>query len=303
MITSLLVPLQVVMLAASSATPAITSGVTPITATRYEYSTQSQSGGGAPKTVSRMVNTIAGEKFFRTEVVESEVPPGFGMYEAGSYMVSEDGGRHMYSVNTAKNEFFEVDTKQLLKSSTGMLDALNNGGLGAKMSMSGFKIDVTDLGPGEVILGRPTQHWHTRQTMNMTMVMGKDSIVISTETTTDAFYGKDTPHFSTVPQAAKDTAPVDPYGMFGTPEEVAKARAAMKRLPSGMPLRSVAVTIGGFGAMQMKSTNTTEITKIETVQVEPDFFQVPRGFAKVDMPVMELPGVMLRPPAEIPNKK
>jgi hypothetical protein len=302
MITSLLVPFQVVMLAASSATPSVTSVPAPITATRYEYFTHSEPGAGAPQIVFRMINTNAGEQFMRMEVVESAVPPGFGMFETGTYMISDDGGRHTYTVNPVKHEYSELDSKKMLENAEGTMSALNSGSLGARMLTSGLKIDVADLGAGETILGHPTNHWRTVQTTKMTMVMGKDSIAVLTETTTDAFFGTDLPYLAR-PDKRKDTTSTNPYTMLGTPEEAAKAKAEMNRLPSGMPLRNVAVTVSAFGPMKTRNTNTTEITKIETVQVEPAFFQVPKGFTKVEMPSLELPPDMIRPPAEMPRKK
>lgn len=273
MIVSLLVSLQLVALA----TPAQRVESVPISATRYEYSTESKSEGPtAVNSSGRYVATYT-DKHFRVDVLESTGADTPGKPAAGSFMLSRD--RHVYSIDTVKHEYYEFSPEKLKQQMGEMMKAVP----GMQMKFSGFKFDVTDLGDGENILGHPTRKWKIRQLMNVTTIMMGDTISISMETTQETWSAKDI-FGPGNPMTSADSGAVSMFGDMIPSAELAALRASMAKMPTGIPLKSTSHTTSYFGPMDVTLTMSTQVTKIEKVTVSSSIFDLPEGYKQVDLP-------------------
>jgi hypothetical protein len=276
MIVSLLVPLQVLALAA----PAHRSDSALIQATRYEYSTESKSEGPtAANTSGRYVATFT-DRHFRVDVLESTGPDTPGKPSAGSFMLSRD--RQVYSIDTVKHEYYEFSPEKLKQQMGEMMKAVP----GMQMKFSGFKFDVTDLGDGENILDHPTRRWKIRQLMNVTTIMMGDTISISMETTQETWSAKDM-FGPGNPMTSVDSGAVSVFGDLIPAAELAGLRASMAKMPKGLPLKSASHTTSYFGPMDVTLTMNTQVTKIEKVRVPASLFELPKGYKLVDLPTLK----------------
>jgi hypothetical protein len=263
MLAALLIPLQ---LAAT------------IAATRYESTTQSESTGAVPRLSQRSVFTTSGHDA-RIDVIERTGPTSPTDFMMGSYTVVRGGEKKMYSVDTVKHEYYELDPAVMKAQLREMMKGL----AGMGMKFSSFTIKVEDMGDGEIITGHPTRHWRIQNTIEMSAAMGGDTFQLRMDVTGDNFYAKDITNPKD-PTVASDSAIMVQFGDFIPEQDAAKIRAEMSRLPQTPQLKSVSKMNSRMGPTDMTVTTTNLVTKIETVNVPRSFFDLPKHYKKVEMP-------------------
>ncbi len=70
-----------------------------------------------------------------------------------------------------------------------------------------------------------------------------------------------------------------------------KTVAAYARLPKTVTLKTVQKGSFAIGPMDMSTTTTTEVTKIEKGKFSESLFQVPKGYKLVEMPFPKMPAM------------
>jgi hypothetical protein len=273
MIVSLLVPLQVLALAA----PAPRSDSALVQATRYEYSTESKSEGPAPMQMSGDYAVTYTDRNSRIDVLKTTGPQAPGKQSAGSFTLNTD--QHVYSVDPEKREYSEVSPENL-KAQTGELMKTMKG---MQLKFSDFKFDVTDLGDGEPLLGHPTTRQKIKQRMTVTAVIVGDTVAITVESTQETWKAKDL-RGAIDPTIAADTSLSSPFGDIIPQADIDKLKAAMEKVPKGLPLKSVTHTTSYLGPMEINVTMNMVVTKIERVSVPVSLFELPSGYKLVDLP-------------------
>ena len=206
----------------------------------------------------------------------------------GSYRLAIDGGRRMIVVDTVKREYYEMNYAQMAGMGAEVSKMMTS--MGMKMSAVGF--DAKDLGDGGVILGHPTTHWKTHQTMTTSMQVEGDTVAMTADMFIDTWY-------------ATDVKPVTPQGPLNSyPGELDSAAMSMmrgvmgesaekilenyKRMPRTIPLKVEIKGSMNMGEMDVMTGTTREVTKLERGKFDPALFEVPKGYKPVDNPMKKL---------------
>jgi hypothetical protein len=269
MIAALLVPLQ---LAAT------------LTVTRYESTAETRMSPNAVSVV-RSVVTAAGRDV-RTDILERTGPRSPGFESEGSYTLLRGKDMKMFSVDTAKHTYYELDLAKMQAQLNNMMKSS-----GATMKVSRFEFTVEDIGDGEIILGHPTRHWRIRQSMDMRMGVDAETMAVTTENTIDSYYAKDL-KLPKEPIGDGDTASLRVFRNLIPESDAGKMRAQLERLPKTLALRSIAKGTSGVATMKTATSSSTNVTKIETLKVPASIFEIPAGYKQVPMP--DLAGMMPR---------
>lgn len=192
-------------------------------------------------------------------------------------MIVSDSGRTITYLDTKNSQYMTFRPAEMLTQVQEM---------GAvKMDFTGSEAIVTRLGAGPAILGHPTVRYRvvTRMTMTITGMGQQQSVRIAS--TTDYHYPTDiTSNFNPF----SGITGTDMLGMFGgnSRELAAKLKAAEAKLPKAPPLRTrTTATVTTQGVNQVTKTST-EVTSVRWVNADPKVFEIPAGYAAVQMPTM-----------------
>ncbi len=206
----------------------------------------------------------------------------------GSYTITLDNGRVMYGVNPAKREYYTTTLEEMGNSISQMSRMLG----GAQVKFSGMKVKIDSLGAGQVVLGHQTTHWKIQQTMTMSIAMQGDTLAMTSETTADSFFATDIAH----PPAPKGSmAPAVDNQILAFSLEMLGADsvrtvAQLARLPKTLLLKSVQQTAMMTGMMDIVSTTTRVVTRLQKQRPNESLFLVPKDYKLVAAP---LPGAGL----------
>ena len=260
MLATLLIPLQL---------------VATLTATQYETTTESESGA-APATIARTLTTVGGGNV-RFEVIgRSEGRPS-RLSSANSYMLLRIKEMKMYSIDTTKHEYSEVDVAAMQSQLISMMKAA-----GGDMKFSDIDYKVDDLGDGGVILGHPTRHWRMKQSMTVTTTMNSASTSVGIESAADLYFARDV-SLPNNPAGPLDTSSLAQFRNLTPETNLIKARAELSRLPRNLLLRSIVKSKTRVPSAETETTSTTNVTRLETVNVPASILEIPRGYKKVEM--------------------
>lgn len=283
-------------LASTAAPPPDVRYQSLVSAVRYEHVMEMKGEGGPgmtadsapPKQAKSRLATVYANGNLRVDLLETSAQSP-GAIGKSSYILSRNGGKEQYMVDTVKREYYALDTDSILSKAVGTKDPVAE--LGIKVS--GVNVSVDEVGAGERFLGYATRHWRTRYQMTLSAALFGDSVSATADITDDSYYSHDVP-FPANPIMRRDAMLVTPLANLIPGTESAKVTAAYAKLPKTAPLKSTARISLAFGPMEITLVSTDEITKIEQVNVPASFFEIPAGFKKVDPPVPELP----KPPAQ-----
>ncbi len=242
--------------------------------------------GGAADRSSRTRMTTVGDKV-RIDAVEGSSPQILST-TGTAYSLALGNGVELYTIDTARKEYSRLDLAEIKKMMSNAMSMLGQ----LEMNVSGSKFEVDSLGPGETVLGHPTQRWRSVQSMTIAAAVGTDTMSMSMENRTESLYARDVEALSGTTMPGQDS--LMSMGMFEglLTDEITKTMMdAYRKLPKGMPIRSVATSAMMSGIADFTIVTTTEVAKIEKVKVPASFFEVPKGYTQVDA---DLPG--LKPP-------
>lgn len=226
--------------------------------------------------------TVMGDRI-RIDAIEGSSPQVLST-SASAYSLSV-GGVELYTIDTVKKEYSRIDVAEMKKVMSNAMSMLGE----LQMKVSGSKFEVDSLGPGEVVLGHPTQRWKSLQSMTIAASLGADSMAMSMENRTESLYAADVSALSAVGIPGQDS--LTSFGAFGsliTDEMLERMMTAYRRLPKGMPIRSVTTSIMMTGISDITMVTTTEVQKIEKAMVPASFFELPKNYKQVDL---DLPGL------------
>ena len=215
---------------------------------------------------------VEGEKG-RIEFTSSTNP----MAPAGSYLVTEDGGRTMILVNPEEETWSEWDLEALAQTAGSLLNSL--GGI-VKFDFDDLETRVLEEGPGEEILGRKTRFFkqETSYTMLVKVIGLKQRQ--ETETVTEMWLTDADPSHQ-VGLWLKNDPP-----KTGN-EDLDQMIAASMDFPEGIPLRTRTTTVmrqvNRKGKVKNKQTSVSDNRVIawENVDTSNIDFGVPSGFNEV----------------------
>jgi hypothetical protein len=235
---------------------------------------------------SRRIETPRG---MRTETLERT---GMKMPSSIPFAPSTDrynlalaDGRH-FTIDTVRKEYYEVDVNKLTAKGSPLSSMMSS----MNMKMTDSRMDAEDAGDGEVILGHPTSHWKIHATMTMTMIVNGDSVANTSEEFSDSYFSRDVKHvFNAVAKAGDrpdSTILSLASSLIG---DSATFAAVAKKLPKTIPLKRVEKISMMMGPMDVLSTITVEVTRIEQRSFDPSLFEIPKGYKKVEMPIPASP--------------
>ncbi len=191
-----------------------------------------------------------------------------------------------FIIDTVRKEYYQLDARKLMGKGSELSSMMSS--MNVKMSESAM--DAEDAGEGEVILGHPTSHWKIHSTMTMTMTVNGDSVANTSEEFADTYFSRDFKHVfkATVkPGDLPDSTMLSFAAAFRG--DSAKFREVAKKLPKTIPLKRVDKMSMMMGPMEILSTTTIEVTKIEQKSFDPSLFEIPKGYKKVEMPIPASP--------------
>jgi len=246
------------------------------------------SAKGLPTSLTVRTRTIESAGAIRVETLERSgmKASSFNPFnqEPGSYRITFADGR-MISVDTAKREYYEVDVTRMFKKDSPMMKMMAS--MNAKPSDG--KIEVSYKGPGDVILGHKTNQWQTHNVFTMSMVANGDTIAMTTDQFAIVSYADDIRHLvaPSVPGVTPDSEMVATFREFLGADSIATRE--MRKLPKTLPLRMVTNGSMSMGPIDMSTTVTMNVTRVERVSLDHSMFEIPKGYKKVEMPMMTPP--------------
>jgi hypothetical protein len=209
----------------------------------------------------------------------AHISPLSGPLESDSTasIIVTDSGKTVTYLDAKKSQYVTVRLMEMIARAKEMG--------GVTMEYSGTESRVDSLGTGPTILGHPTSHY--RVTMGTTMTISTVGMVhtVKLASLSDSYYAIDLKG-NLNPFASLNG--VDMLSIFGsTSKDFAdKMNAVQKKLPKGMPLRTLSsATMVDQG--QTKVTNATaDVTAIKWVTADPKAFEIPSMYTAVQLPGM-----------------
>lgn len=203
------------------------------------------------------------------------------MFQAGHYMLTQNGAQTMLLVNPEDKTFMEFDPLGMMQGAGSMLNAM--GGL-MSMEFSDPKVETLLDEDGGTLLGHATRHVRlkTSYTMFMKVIGMKRQSQI--ETIQDLWVAKgwtaDLGLGAWFRKAPPKTghAPLD------------KLVAAEWGRVEGVPLKSITVSTSNDGKKTTVTRTEMEVTKFEDTSVPAGTFELPAGYEKVENPMAALGG-------------
>ncbi|HEV7667215.1 MAG TPA: hypothetical protein VGS22_01745 [Thermoanaerobaculia bacterium] len=232
----------------------------------FRSTTSVESPRGPQKTV---VEAWADGDKGRVDFKESANP----ITEAGTYLLTRDGGRTLILVNPEEKAYGEMNLDAVL----GSLGAVM-GGMGPmlKIEISAPKVETLLDEEGPTLLGQPTRHLKFRTAYQMKVKvfgMGKASDVLTEEEfwVTDRLLDKSFAVWLRTNKPKTGNADLDRL--------IAGEMGKVK----GVPLKSVTVTTTTQGGKAQKTQSTMEVTALDTFEKAPVSFEVPAGYQQREM--------------------
>jgi hypothetical protein len=216
-----------------------------------------------------MIFTVAGDRM-RTEFVDAR--PGMS---AGAYFVVDATAGTMTMVDPGRKQAMIMDSR-------------SGAGIGAMGVSLGFKLDVsdvstnvTDLGPGESLIGRRTHKYHVSRSYQVAMSMLGRHSVTQTKDETDSWVTDDFAGQRAFEEFGRTFARSS--GML-TGSAAQKLMADADKLPKGIPLKQVVTSTVTTDKGETRTTTTTmEMVDFANGSFDESLFAVPAGYQVVDL--------------------
>lgn len=202
---------------------------------------------------------------------------GAAMFEAGSYMLTTDGGATVYLVNPGERAYSQLDVEQIFQSIGTAMNAI--GGL-VNMEFADFTSEKLLEEPGGDVLGYPTTHYRfkTGYTMRMAMLGMRRQSRIDTD------------------QEIWCTTAIDRRGfdLWLRPDRFRTGNADIDRLIEQqygdvdcLPLRTRMVTTATDADGRSETTTTvTEVTVLREDTPPSGTFDLPAGYRNEPLPTL-----------------
>lgn len=213
-----------------------------------------------------------------------------GFLAAGNYMVTIDGGEHLYLVNPSEQTYSPFNLGEMMNTVGAMMEGM---GEMIKMEFTDISTEKLSEGPGESILGYSTKHYQyrTAYTMNMAIMGMKQQQqvdMVQDLWVTDAFDPRSGFAVWMRPDKRMD-------GFIDGLDELMEAEFSKV---TGAPLKMVMVQnstgsggglLGRGGKEQTTTTTiTNEVTTLREESISGETFQVPAGYTETQLiPEME----------------
>ena len=202
----------------------------------------------------------------KVEFIESGSP----ITEAGSYLITKDGGKTVYLVNPKEKSYMKWDMESMMGMAGGAMKMMN-------MKFSEPKVEKLGEDNGGLVAGLPTTHYKVRTSYSMEMKfmgMRKSSAIVteediwSTSELVEAALGM---WFKKNPPKTGD-AQLDSL--------IAKQMDTVK----GFPLKRITVTTSTDEKGKSQVTKTVmEVKELQAMPVPASTFEIPAGYKETQM--------------------
>ena len=206
--------------------------------------------------------------------IEFEQSDASGLFTAGSYLLSNDGGETLYVVDPAERTIAAVDLAQIFQSIGAMTEA--TGGV-VQMEFSDFTSEQLGQEPGEEILGFPTTRYRFKTGYTMSIgVLG-----MRRENRTESEH-----EFH-----CTDELDAEGFAVWLRPDRFRTGNEDIDRLIEQqfasvdcLPLRNRSVTTMTSGRRNAStSTTTTEVTTLREDTPPEGAFVLPTGYTETSL--------------------
>ena len=233
---------------------------------RYEAVTKTDGQGGGNTKVEGWVSGEKAKILFR----DSDQP----LTEAGTYLLTRDGGKTIYLVNPEEKTYAEWDLQAML----GMAGALTGGAMGSLLKMDFSEPQVQQLADedGGTVAGHPTRHTKFRTSYTVTvkvMGMGNTSDVVTEQDlwTTDQLQDVGLGVWLRASPRSGN-------------EQLDKLIATEMKKVQGFPLKSVTVsTTKGKKGKETVTRTSMEVTALERADIADASFALPAGYEEIEL--------------------
>jgi len=199
---------------------------------------------------------------------------------ARSVMLTLDGGARTVVLDPARHEYFALDLAGAMRHAAEMQRAA-----GIETRLTDPTVRVEHVGPGEPVLGQPTDRWRISYGLTITVGAGggADAAALRTDVISDFWYGDtDFP-----PPTAAD-APNASMAQFADTTIGRRLAQASSELPHKVALRSTSTMTrsqGGGGTVLSQSTMTSEVVALTRGPLAPSLFEIPADYREVPWPL------------------
>jgi hypothetical protein len=234
----------------------------------YYYEAQTTAEGKGLSGVTLVQGWVDGQR----AKIEFQSRDATGLFEAGTYLLSNDAGRTVYWVNPTEKTVAQLDAEQMLKT----FGALTNATAGVvNIEFSDFTSENLGEAPGEPILGLPTTRHHHRTGYTMRIAV----LGIGQREHTDVeneFWCTD---------AIRDEG----FEVWLRPDRFRTGNEGFDRMIAQeyevvdcLPLRHRMVTkVTGQRGREMTTTTLTEVLAVRETTAPTGTFELPTGFETV----------------------
>jgi hypothetical protein len=201
-----------------------------------------------------------------------------GVLTDGEFLITRDTTTLLF--DPQKMQYAQVDPAKMMQGLSGVI-----GGLNAMMGVqaTNVKVDEAALGAGDKLGTFSTLKYRITEDYAVTLnVMGMGSSMTG-HTTTDYWFAQGGPPFVN-PFVAKGASPTQLPVNLG-PQYAAQMAAARAKLPAGVPVKTVVVTlITDANGNRTTTTTTWELTNVVIAAVPDGAFDTPAGYSQLTGP-------------------
>lgn len=266
--------ITVASLASAAACAAGLAAHASLAATYFESETMTR-GGGANQTMS--VRAWVDGPQAKIEFQETDQS---GLFGAGSYMLTQDGGSTIYLVDPAEQTYSEINLDELLGMAGSVMQA--TGGV-VQMEFSDFSNDKLAEEPGGEVLGFPTTRYEYQSGYTMSVgVLG---------------FKREMRNDMRQEFWCTDELDAEGFRVWLSPDRFRTGNAEIDELIETqyqdldcLPLRSRTTTTTSGQGPEATTETTSEVTVLRQDEaVDASTFEVPEGYTAVSF-MPELPG-------------
>ncbi len=231
------------------------------------------SNGFAGQSAGSLTSTVHAWVDGDSAKVEFQESAEAGLFKAGSYLVTQDGGETLYLVNPEEMTITTLDFDNIIGMAGTMMEAM--GGV-VNMEFSDFSNEKVSEGPGESILGFSTTlaHFRTGYTMSISVFGFERDSRVDTENRVWCSDELDTNGLRVWLRPDRFRTGNDDF------DELIKQQYATMDC---LPLRSEIITTMSGSGDESVTITTMEVIQLREESVPASVFELPAGYEHVSL--------------------
>jgi hypothetical protein len=268
-----------VLVVAALAAGVVAMGAAPVNGLRYDiHMTVTTVSAGTGQSTRAYGEGLAHAQIIPGKARIDVAKGPIGVMTDGEFLIVRDTTTLLFDPNHM--QYAQVDPAKMMQGLNGMI-----GGLNAMMGVqaTNIKVDEAALGAGDKLGTLSTAKYRITEDYAVSLnVMGMGSSMTA-HTTTDYWFAQGGPPFVN-PFVSKGASPTQLPVNLG-PQYATQMTAARAKLPAGVPVKTMVVTlVSDANGNRTTTTTTWELTNIAPTAVADGTFDTPAGYSQLSGP-------------------